>query len=963
MKTHLALTVLVCLLSSAAAFGGGIQGRIVDAQGAAVARAKVTVTNRADGKQWEVTTQNDGTYRVGDLGAGTYTVAVRVTASGAPLQQQVYLRDDSGSIRADFQAAAAVTSSANVAEEQNPNIFVYQIDTNSLRNRLQIVRGADTQYIPAHLAEQNYYGAEYGAPMQQFELIRPRTLLNSWRGSANGFLQNSVLNARNFFNVGPLLPSRSSGYGLAAGGPVISRKVSLLLQFNQNFTSGMVNGNIQAPLADERTPRATDPRVRAVIADLLQAYPADSPNLPDVSIRQLNSNAPRDIKTSDGLARLDYKPLAGSSLAMRYNVSDYNEDPFQIVAGQNPQTNVRNQGMHLGWTQSFSANTVGRFGFHFDRSTALLEPTRRFSQLLSSLGISTVPDIDVSDEVSGIGAGPQFPRRRIQNRFQPYADISRVIGRHSFKTGWSSARVQLNDLQSDASRGIIRFSAENGRTAVENFLFGLPSTFTQAVGDLYRGFRNWEHSWFIEDQIRISKTLNFRLGVRYELMTAPQEINGLTDVGFHTDKNNFAPRAGFAWNPRGGRTVLRASYGISYGTIFPGTYQTTRFNPPQIRALRVDAPDFLNPLGGSARTLVPQRYLLSPDLIIPYSHQYTFGIERPLPWNSSLRIAYIGNRSFHLLLQGYYNRPREVPGVVATTGNIQLRRPDQRYSAVKIVESNGIAYYDAMQVRFDKRLARGLSFRGTYTFSKNIDTGEDFTNTAIDAQGERGGGTSETEDRFKDTKGWSLFDTPHALALSYTYELPFRPTGGGWISTFVKGWQVSGVTTFQSGTPFHLHTGSDGPGYGNIDGDTTDRPNITNPSLLGKSFDNPDTAPKLLGSGTCKPPDPLGTPNRIEYFRCANFDNHIPVGGRGNMGFNVFRKDGTNNWNFALGKSFNLPGGGRERTVLFRAEVLNLLNHAQFQKPGNSLSNPNFGKIINTVNKGRQIQFSLRLNF
>lgn len=962
MKNRFALRVLVCLLFSATAFGGGIQGRIIDAQGGAIGKAKVVVTSKADGKQWEATTQNDGTYIVRDLAAGAYTVAVTATANGAPLQQQVYLRDDSGSIRADFQAAAAVSSSANVTEEQNPNIFVYQIDTNSVRNRLQIVRGADTQYIPAHPAEQNYYGAEYGAPMQQFELIRPRTLLNSWRGSANMFLQNSVLNARNFFNVGPLLPSRSSGYGLAGGGPLGSRKVSVLLQFNQSFTSGMVNGNIQAPLADERTPGATDPRVRAVITDLLQAYPADLPNLPGVSLRQLNSNAPRDINTADGLARLDYKPLAGSLLAMRYSVNDYDEDPFQIVAGQNPQTNLRNQGAHFSWTQSFSPITIGRFGFHFDRSTALLEPTGRFSQLLRSLGTSTVPDIDISEEISGIGAGEQFPRRRIQNRFEPYVDLSRVMGRHSVKVGWSSARVRLNDLQSDSGRGTIRFAAENGRTAVENFLLGIPSTYTQAVGELYRGFRNWEHSWFIEDQIRVSKTFNFSLGVRYELMTAPQEVNGLTDVGFHTDKNNFAPRAGFAWNPRGGRTVLRASYGMSYGTIFPGTYQTTRFNPPQIQVLRVDAPDFLNPLGGNARALVPQRFLLSPDLVIPYSHQYTFGIERPLPWNSSFRLAYVGTRSFHLLSQGYYNRARPVPGVAATTSNIQARRPDQRYSAVKIVESNGIAYYDAFQARFDKRLARGLSFRATYTFSKSIDTGEDFTNTAIDVQSERGGSTSEFGSRFADMRGWSLFDTPHALALSYTYELPFRPASGGWKATILKGWQISGITTFQSGTPFHLHTGSDSPGFGNVDGETGDRPNILKPSLLGKSFDNPDTTPALLGAGTCKPPDPAGTPNRIAYFRCANFDNNIEVGMRSNMGFNVFRKDGTNNWNFALAKSFNLPGA-RERTMLFRTEVLNLMNHAQFQKPGNALSNPTFGKIINTVNKGRQIQFSLRLNF
>jgi hypothetical protein len=99
----------------------------------------------------------------------------------------------------------------------------------------------------------------------------------------------------------------------------VTSKVSLLLDFGQIFNSGMVNGNLQAPLASERIPHAADPQTNAIIAALLKAYPAELPNLPSVSLRQLNTSAPRSIVTADGLARLDVKPNDKTSVAGFYS--------------------------------------------------------------------------------------------------------------------------------------------------------------------------------------------------------------------------------------------------------------------------------------------------------------------------------------------------------------------------------------------------------------------------------------------------------------------------------------------------------------------------------------------------------------------------------------------------------------------------------------------------------------------
>jgi len=973
MKLVFFLTALgVSWLAPAAAFGGEIQGRVLNAQGGPVAGAAVTVSAGQEPARAKAVTAADGSYAIANLEPGVYTVTVSLANGQQVLRREVAVGSEAAPARADFRFIAATAEEVAGLEERNPNIFIYRIDLNDLRNLLTLFRGPNPTYIPEFLAEDNYFGAEYGAPLLSFQPLRPRTLLQDWHASVSATHQNSALNARNFFNAGPLLPSRITSYDLAVGGPLISSKASLLLDFGQIFNSGMVNGNLQVPLASERTPLATDPQTRAIISDLLKAYPAELPNLPGVSLRQLNTNAPRSIVTADGLARLDLRPNDKTSVAGLYSVNQYSEDPFQLVLGQNPQTDLRNQSAYADLTQVFSPQTVGQFGFHFDRIRASLLPTPQFEGLLAPLGFPTVPEIvfpgsgSSQSELANIGPGIQFPRKRVENRFKPFSNLSRTMGRHTLKFGWSTTRSQVNDLQSNDGQGVLNFRPDFGRTAVQNFLLGTPDLFTIAIGNLYRGFRNWEHAAYVEDEFRVSPTFVINMGVRYEVETSPTEVNNLTDPKMPT-MHGVGPRFGFAWNPGRGKLTVRGGYGISFSSIFPVTYQTTRFNPPSVQVLEINTPSLVDALAlaKAAPTMKPipgaqpDLYVLSPDLVLPYSHMYNFALEWALPAQTLVRLAYMGNRSFHLLTQGTYNRPVVVPGIPTTEATLNARRPDPRYGAIYTVESNSNNYYDAAQASVEKRLTHGLTLRAAYTFSKDIDIGGDFTNTAsgVEVPPETGGSTCQSCSHVSDQKGVALFDTPQVFTVSYIYRLPFFAGSTRGPAAALKGWQVSGTTLFQSGVPFHFHTGSDAPGYGNVDGDTQDRPNILNPSLLGKSFDNPDTVAALLGANTCRPPGTDGLP----YLHCEYFDTNIPPAGRGNLGMNTFRKDGTNNWNVAFGRSFRLPRG--ERSLDFRTEFINFFNTPQFDKPGTQLALATFGKITNTVNKGRQVQFTLKLNF
>ena len=197
-------------------------------------------------------------------------------------------------------------------------------------------------------------------------------------------------------------------------------------------------------------------------------------------------------------------------------------------------------------------------------------------------------------------------------------------------------------------------------------------------------------------------------------------------------------------------------------------------------------------------------------------------------------------------------------------------------------------------------------------------------------------------DSLQDRRGHSTFDSPHSLIANYSYDLPALAPANSWPARLLNNWQISGVAMIKSGTPLTLYVGSDAPGFGNVDGSASDRPNILYPAIIGQTVSHPDTAPIMLAR------------NRFSYI--------IPGDSRGNMAKNALRKARIANWNAALAKQWQVAAGGREWRAQFRAEVYNLTNTPQFDEPQRNLSSPAFGKITNALNDGRVFQFSLRLS-
>ncbi len=922
--------------------GASITGRITDTEGAPVPGAQINVREDQSDFSRAAVTQEDGSYFFDSLPPGVYAVTVRKSGFNPLVQKKVTVGDGDGAVQLNLRVGSNRRQTGmSGAEELNPNVFVVKLDANAIVRQLYN-RGANPQFPREFRSQENSYGALYGYPLRKVELVRPRTLLPAFHGSLYGFHQNSALNARSFFTVGKLRPARRNEYGGTIGGPLSRDKASIYFAGSQVRDSGYVNGNVQVPLLEERAPRSPDPRVNALIARMLEGYPKELPNLPHLSPRHLNTNAVRDIRSTAFSTRLDYRPRAMDQLAFEQRFFDSTEQPFELVAGQNPVTFLRPQSYHLTYIYTHSPQTLARLSYNFDRLAARLDVTEQYKNLLAPLGISPVPEISFgrSGDLQNLGPGFSFPRKRVENRFHIAPEVSHVRGSHRLSGGFLLSRLQINDLQSDNSRGVFDFNTNFGRSAVENFLLGRPTRFKINLGEFYRGFRNWEHGFYFHDIIQLKTGWTLSLGLRHEVITVPSEVNQLTAIPYRTDANNFAPQFGFAWNPGGGKTVVRGGYGIAFGTIFPVMYQRARFNPPAVRVISIDDPNLIDPLGGmelaSSGTQRSGLNLLSPDLVAPYTHLYTLTIERELPAGLSLRVGYMGSRTFQLPWEVVSNRAKPVPGIETNTRTINQRRPDPGFLEINTVTNGSIAYFDALQVAAEKRLGQRLTWSARYTFSKAINSGD-----ATFADIGTGRHISMDDDIIGDLKGPSAFDTPHALAIAYRFQLPGPGRSRGLLTQLLGGWQASGNITLRSGTPYMVHTGSDAPGFGNVDGVGGDRPNLLNPSILGKSVDHPDTFRSVL---------------RPEFF-----DTNIPFGGRGNLGFNNIRSDAMNNWNLAVVKDFLFRGGEQTPAVQFRAEFYNLLNHPQFDFFAPHVANEIFGKITNTVNRGRIVQFMLRL--
>ena len=464
-----------------------------------------------------------------------------------------------------------------------------------------------------------------------------------------------------------------------------------------------------------------------------------------------------------------------------------------------------------------------------------------------------------------------------------------------------------------------------------------------ATADNAEHLRTQSEYAFVQDTWRARPGLTLSLGVRYEYNAPPVDAfdranvynpatqslirvgtNGIPRGGYEPDRNNWAPRIGIAWNPGRKGTVVRAGYGIYYDQASLATGEGLYFNAPyyvsrlyymsQQYPLSLYNPFPPNyPLAQAPTALAFQR-----DLRSPYAQQWNLSVQREIGRGRTFELAYAGSKGTKLPEGRDSNQP-------LPSAQPYNPRPVPQFNDINLLESRGNSNYTSIQTRFQQTLRGGLSLLASYTWSKSIDEGSGFFSTASDAN-------YPQDDRHPNLeRGLSDFDVRHRFTLSYSYDLP---SGKGRLR---GGWRTTGIWTFQTGEPFTVNLLAD-----------MDNSN-TGISTLGFGAND---RPNLVGNASLANPGPDG------WFNTAAFALP-PFGTFGNAGRNIVTGPGLQTVNVALLKDTTLSEG---KTLQFRAEVFNSLNHPDFNLPDSFFGSPTFG-IVQSAGEPRRIQFGVKLLF
>jgi hypothetical protein len=662
-----------------------------------------------------------------------------------------------------------------------------------------------------------------------------------------------------------------------------------------------------------------------------------------------------------------------------------------------------------------------QFNYNVDVSGQVGFPGVPFTPINGGL-----PQLSFGDgSVPTLGSPTFLPSVEIQNTYVLSDNLTWVKGKHTLKFGTEIRREEFTIFQPASPRGNEDFGAGftdnpanpgTGGSGLASFLVGLSDG--GSINNLHNvDYFRPLYSFYGQDDWKVTPKLTLNLGLRYELFTTVKERHdeqGTFDLQNPTnpsiivpkgqtlqltptlasqitvsptgsrglipvDKNNFAPRIGFAYQ-LAPETVLRGGYGVFYGGQENGPYSNPSpgFNPPFFVTQNFNSPcgaSSANPalfstdpnlnndcavpglsnapgdipgtagisLGFPATALTdpntPLLFSLAPSLVTPYMQQWNLGIERQLGKDTVLQVTYAGSKGTKLFT--FYNGNQADPSPDPAAPFAPRRPVPAIDTGINLFKSDGGSKYHSLQSRLEKRFTHGFSVLVTYTYSHAQDNASNANLGSQNNDGFRWFKHPEWE------KGNASFDVRHRFTASYIYELPFGKgkafLGGasGAMQQVVGGWQVAGITTVSSGNWF---TPQDSAGFSNSDG-------LQMPDVVA----NPNAK-------HCQP----GT-----FFNtCAFVDPAL--GSFGNAGRNSILGPGLQIWDFSVFKTFQIS----ERTRLeFRTEFFNIPNHTNFllsksgpQQSNNSTvfdssgSNPSYG-FLTAARPPRQIQFALKLSF
>lgn len=798
-----------------------------------------------------------------------------------------------------------------------------------------------------------------------------------------------------------------------------------------------------------------------VSANYIAKYlPLPTPSL--ASVNGFISSSTASIDEDQGILRLDHTLTQRDTLSVLYVINDVRDAfPFAINKGASTGGNVplgsgftdtdRNQVLTIAWTHSFARGWINEFRASANRTANLqANPTDHtspqdlgFTNVKSDDPLGTAPPL-IFAQTFNLGPSPQGPTKLHDMTYQYQDHLTIPHGRHEWKLGVDIRRVQNNFNFDFFNNGSFTFGAgvnaplSNGTftgDALADFVAGYPSNFFQFSTASY-DIRTTSEHFYGQDTIKVLPRLTLNLGVRYEY-NSPQYDMHNNIIGFfgagaqstvfpnappgvlypgdpgtpnraliYPDRNNFAPRVGFAWDIFGtGKLVMRGGGGIFYdiedgalnlqfgGQPPFGDVSNLNFGSSDVTS----APNFMadpftsigltNPFpfasqGRVGEFFVPKisfAFVTDPHFRTPYSENFNYGFQYQLNKDTAIEAVYVGSLGRKLISTIDVNPPQPsvelaqlanpLGGFVnedcarALAGCADPTDPNgslQNIGQLLTNKSNGISASHEFQLTVDRRYSHGLSFRAAYTLSKTTDLTSGFR-----------GRSSTYTDPFDPSLDHALadFDATHRFVFSGSWELPIdKPfRNNRFMKKITEGWQANVITSLQSGQPFTIFSNNDNSGQGNF---------LDRPDLVGKitTMNARNVTTFTLAPGNCfgipvpvtTPPSPPVTVNGNFYFNPTAFDCTSPgnnaigsLASFGNLGRNTLRGPGINNWDMSFMKKIKIA---ESKSLEFRGEFFNAFNHVQFLNPDNQGFSGTFGQISQTRGP-RLIQFALKFYF
>lgn len=705
------------------------------------------------------------------------------------------------------------------------------------------------------------------------------------------------------------------------------------------------------------------------------------------------------------------------------------------VPGFGGTANLNQRVLALNDTQIISSHVVNDLHFGFGFITTGSTPQEPFTS--GQLGISSplgslfsgMPEMAVANYFD-LGANPFSDNSGVERTYTAGDTVSWQKGHHSLKFGGEYKHHSLNEVFNLYTRGQIVDAglfcapplcpAQYAGNGFYEFLGGVGDSVDLSIlgsGVNNRQVRAHDINGFFNDDWHFTNRLTLTLGIRYDYFGPFTEAQGrligfdpdrLTYVGtpgdddvvitggfvqasnaknpvpgiplvqsslVPSDRNNFAPRVGFTWQPStsSNRVVVRGGYGVYYdransrylnNQILDFPYYTlaqtfltpiaTPFvdvPPPSSYPLAFTNPAFF-PLGGPPAFLPQAPTPLSPtgvavvsangiypdlhDYRTPYIQQYSLGVESEFANNWMLNVSYVGSvgrKEYRLvdLNQALGPNPLVYPGLFSPgLSNLAVQG-----LGVHVMQSSSNSSYNSLQASLTKRFSYGLQFLAAYTWSHSLD----------DYSGDATGTSDVTVVPGNQAPGLlnnyasSDFDRRQRFVFSGIYDLPkFYKGGSSFARQAVNGWELATVYVLQSGTPFTVVTNA-------------------NEFIQARADYVPGCNPVLSGSVESR---------LTQYFNTACFSPATAVGDFGTSGRNILRGPDQQNADISVVKYFPIT----ERTKLeFRSEFFNAFNHASFANPvfPNTnfavLESGSYGQIVTTSTGPRVIQFAMKLNF